>query len=99
MSENQNYLVIIRPPRANFEENMTPKEIKAMEEHFSYLQSLLGAKKLILAGPCLDGAFGVILLNVKSYKEAEELIDNDPSVKAKIMTPEIHPFRISLLKT
>jgi len=99
MSENQNYLVLIRPPRANFEENMTSEEIEIMEEHFSYLQSLLEAKKLILAGPCLDGVFGVILLNVKSYKEAEELIDNDPSVKAKIMTPEIHPFRISLLKT
>jgi uncharacterized protein YciI len=99
MSENQNYLVIIRPPRVNFEENMNPEEIKVMEEHFSYLRSLLETKKLILAGPCLDGVFGVILLNVKSYKEAEELIDNDPSVKAKIMTPEIHPFRISLLKT
>ena len=99
MSENQNYLVIIKPPRTTFEENMTSEEVKVMKEHFNYLQSLLEAKKLILAGPCLDGAFGVILLNVKSYKEAEELIDNDPSVKAKIMTPEIHPFRISLLKT
>ena len=99
MSENQNYLVLIRPPRSDFEENMTPEETKVIEEHFSYLQSLLKAKKLILAGPCIDGAFGIIVLNVKSYKEAEELINNDPSVRAKIMTPEIHPFRISLLKT
>ena len=99
MGENQNFLAIIRPPRPNFDANMTPEEVRTMEEHFSYLQSFLEAKKLVLAGPCVDGAFGVIILNVKSYKEAEELIDNDPSVKAKIMTPEIHPFRISLLKT
>ena len=91
------YLVIIRPPRANFAENMTPEESKIMEEHFSYLKSLLETKLLLLAGPCVDGAFGVIILNVDSFEDAEKLIKKDPAVKANIMTAEIHPFRVSLL--
>jgi uncharacterized protein YciI len=99
MNETEKYFVIIRPPRTDFADNMTPEETIVMEEHFGYLQSLLEKDKLLLAGPCVDGAFGVIILNVNSYLEAEILMNNDPSVKAKIMTPEIHPFRISLLKT
>ncbi len=97
MTENEHYLVIIRPPRSNFANSMTPEESKIMEEHFLYLQSLLEANLLLLAGPCVDGAFGIIILNVNSYEKALELIKEDPAVKAKIMSPEIHPFRVSLL--
>ena len=97
MTEKEHYLVIIRPPRSNFAENMTPEETEIMEEHFNYLKSLLEVKLLLLAGPCVDGAFGVIILNVSSYEEAQKLIEKDPAVKSNIMTPEIHPFRVSLM--
>lgn len=97
MTENEHYLVIIRPPRSNFAESMTLEETKIMEEHFIYLKSLLEANLLILAGPCVDGAFGIIILNVNSHEKALELIKEDPSVKSKLMNPEIHPFRVSLL--
>ena len=96
MTENEHYLVIIRPPRSNFANSMTPEESKIMEEHFLYLQSLLEANLLLLVGPCVDGAFGIIILNVNSYEKALELIEKDPSVKSKLISPEIHPFRVSL---
>lgn len=96
MTEITHYLVIIRPPRSNFAENMTSEEAKIMEKHFKYLQSLHEEKLLLLAGPCVDGAFGIIILNVKTLETAEELINKDPAVISNIMTPEIRPFRVSL---
>ena len=98
MTEITHYLVIIRPSSSNFAENMTSEDSKIMEEHFKYLQSLHEEKLLLLAGPQVDGAFGIIILNVESFEEAEKLIKKDPAVKANIMTPEIHPFRVSLIQ-
>jgi uncharacterized protein YciI len=79
-------------------EDITPAESELMEEHFEYLKSLLAAGKLILAGPSLDPPFGIIVLEAESEEEARRLIEADPSVAAGIQTPELHPFRASLLR-
>ena len=92
------WLCIIRPPRVTFMEDITPAEAEVMEEHFEYLKSLLAAGKLILAGPSLDPPFGIIVLEAESEEEARRLIEADPSVAAGIQTPELHPFRASLLR-
>jgi uncharacterized protein YciI len=92
------WLCIIRPPRASFMEDMTPAEREVMEEHFAYVKSLLAEGKLILAGPSLDPPFGVIVLEAESEDEARRLIAADPSVAAAVQTPELHPFRTSLLR-
>lgn len=68
-----------------------------MSEHFGYLQSLLGEGKLLLAGPCLDGTFGIVIYQADSDQEAENIMMDDPAVKAGIMTAEFHPFKVSLL--
>jgi uncharacterized protein len=92
------WLCIIRPPRATFMEDATPEELEIMGEHFEYLKSLLEAGKLILAGPSLEPAFGVIVLEAESEEEARRLVEADPSVAAGLQTPELHPFRASLLR-
>lgn len=92
------WLCVIRPPRATFMDDSTPEEEKVMRDHFAYLKGLLDAGTLILAGPSLDPPFGIIVFEAESEDEARRLIAADPSVAAGVQTPELHPFRASLLR-
>jgi uncharacterized protein YciI len=92
------WLCIIRPPRASFMEDATPEENDVMRAHFEYLKGLLEEGRLILAGPSLQPPFGIIVLEAETEDEAWRLIDADPSVAAGLQTPELHPFRASLLR-
>ena len=91
------WLCFIRPPRATFMDDASPEEDRVMDEHFAYLRQLLSEGKLLLAGPSLDPVFGVIVLVAVTEDQAWELIRADPSVRAGVQTPELHPFRASLL--
>jgi uncharacterized protein YciI len=92
------WLCIIRPPRPTFMEDSTPEENELMGAHFEYLQRLLAEGKLILAGPSLGPVFGVIVLEAETEEDARRLIEEDPSVAAGLQTPELSPFRASLLR-
>jgi uncharacterized protein YciI len=79
-------------------EDATPAEQDVMRDHFEYLKSLLQQGKLVLAGPSLDPPFGIIVLEAETEDEARRLVEADPSVAAGLQTPELHPFRASLLR-
>jgi uncharacterized protein len=79
-------------------EDSTPEEDEVMGAHFQYLKRLLEEGKLILAGPSLDPPFGIIVFEAESEEEARRLIADDPSVAAGVQTPELHPYRASLLR-
>ncbi len=96
MPESSHFLYLIKPSRATFIDDMTPEEEAVIEEHFAYLKRLLAEGRLVFAGPCLDGAFGVVVLEVESQETAFQLMMKDPSVRAGVMAPELHPFRLSL---
>jgi len=53
---------------------------------------------LTLAGPSLDTPFGIIAFDAGSEEEARRLVEGDPSVAAGVQTPDLHPFRASLLR-
>ena len=95
------YIYLIRP-RPGFVDSMTPGEEAVMAEHFAYLQDLMTQGRLVMAGPCLDGAFGIVILRVPSQRdsdgleEARGLMEADPAVRAGVMRAELHPFKISL---
>jgi uncharacterized protein YciI len=91
------WLCIIRPPRATFISDMREHERALMGEHFGYLRQLLREGRLLLAGPALDPPFGIIVLTAESEEEAWELVRADPSVAAGLQTPELYPFRVSLI--
>ena len=94
MSEGT-YIYLIRP-RTGFIDSMTAEEAETMDRHFAYLQGLQAENRLVLAGPCLDGAFGVVILRAPSAEGAWEVMANDPAVRAGIMKAELHRFRVSL---
>jgi uncharacterized protein len=92
----QPYVYIIRATRPGFQQAPTGAEEDMMGVHFDYLKKLLQDKILLLAGPCLDRAFGLVIFQAESDAAARQIAQDDPSVKAGIMSVEVHPFRISL---
>ena len=57
--------------------------------------------KLILAGRTLnmdEKTFGIVILEVTSKEEAETIMKNDPAVSEGIMTAELFPYRVALMK-
>jgi uncharacterized protein len=91
------FVYLIRPVRPGFVQEVLPEENEIMMEHFGYLQGLLREGKLILAGPCLDRELGISVIQAESEAEARSIMENDPAVKKGVMTPELHPYRVSLL--
>lgn len=90
------FIYLVRPTRDDFVKTRTSAEERVVAQHFDYLTELFHASKLTLAGPCLDAAFGVVILNVQDRAEAEALMAADPAVRAGVFAAELHPFRISL---
>lgn len=90
------YLYLIHPYRHGFFDSPTAEERSVMEEHFQYLQRGLEQGTVILAGPCLDDTFGLVILRAADEQAAQNFMVNDPSVVKNVMVAELHPLRISL---
>lgn len=94
----EEFVYLIRPVRDGFIETMSEEEGVVMGRHFQYLKDLLSAEKLVMAGPCLDGAFGIVVYRAETIDAAREIMDHDPAVMNGLMSAELHPYRISLLQ-
>ncbi|MDQ1146172.1 uncharacterized protein YciI [Bacillus sp. SORGH_AS 510] len=94
----EEFVYVIRPKRENFIETMTEEENKIMGTHFQYLNELLTEEKLILAGPCLDGAMGICIFRSESWEVAQKIMENDPAVVNGVMDCELHKYRVSLME-
>ena len=71
--------------------------ITTMRAHFAYLKDALAAGQLVLAGPCEDLAFGLVIFQAEDDSAARAFMANDPAICAGLMTAELHPFRVSLI--
>jgi len=91
------FVYLIHPYRHGLFENPTPEEDAVMDEHFQYLKKALGTGAVLMAGPCLDETFGVVILRTADEAAAETWMFNDPAVKKNVMAAELHPLRISMV--
>ena len=91
------YIYLIHPLRHEFFDQPTPAEEAAMAAHFEYLKQATAAGTVLLAGPCLDETFGLVVFQAEDDQAARAFMYNDPSVQANVMMAELHPFRLSLL--
>lgn len=101
MSKNNHYYAIIKPYRQDFITNPNEGEDKIMSDHFQYLKSLLNQERLVLAGPTLilEDPFGLIILEAENEKDAKEILEKDPSVRAGIQKiVDFRPIRLSLIR-
>ena len=97
----QHFYAIIKPYRTDFITNPKESENLLMSDHFHYLKKLLETKKLVLAGPTLieDDPYGVLIFETENIEEARNLLEQDPSVKARIQKiADLRPIRLSLFR-
>jgi len=73
-------------------------EEAAMNAHFEYLKKATAEGMVLLAGPCLDETFGIVVFKAENEDSARAFMMNDPSVENNVMMAELHPLRISLMK-
>lgn len=94
----ESYVYLLRPLRGDLIRTMTAAEEEILGRHFDYLEARLRAGSLVLAGPCLDGAFGIVVFTAPSESDARLAMEGDPAIAEGVMTGELHPFRVSLLQ-
>jgi uncharacterized protein YciI len=90
------YIYLIHPYRHETAFQPTPEEEVILSEHLAYLQEAASRGALLLAGPCLDGTFGLAVFRAENEAAAQQFMFDDPAVKADLMAAELHPFRISV---
>lgn len=59
------------------------------EKEKQYLASRQRSGEIHLSGPMADGSFGLVVYDVQSLREAEELVENQPMVKAGLLSVEL----------
>lgn len=92
------WVYVIRPTRTSFAERPTEQESATMSEHFQYLKALLDDGALVMAGPALDAAFGLVVFEAGDENEVRAIMEGDPSVARGVMSASLHPYRTSLLR-
>lgn len=91
------YFVRLLGTRPGWPSDMTADEQRIISEHFEYLKDLVEQKKVLMAGPCFDPVFGLIILRVDSREEAVAIMNNEPSVKQGVHTYDLNEMKVSLM--
>lgn len=70
----------------------TPDERAEIQKgHMANIKRLSESKKLVLAGPFIDGGEmrGIFIFDVPTKEEAEELTNTDPAIKAGVLKMDL----------
>ncbi|WP_445457485.1 YciI family protein [Flavobacterium sp. HNIBRBA15423] len=65
------------------------------KSHMENINKLVTEKKLIVAGPMSkneNNFRGIFILDVKTFEEANELLENDKAIKEKILAVELYKW-------
>ncbi len=95
------WLYLLRPVRPAMVEAPTGSEGVALGEHFRYLERLRDEGRLIVAGPSVvaDDTFGLVVLAIEDETEARSAMEADPAVAAGVMTAQLRPLRLSVVRS
>ena len=55
-----------------------------------YLSALQRSGEILVIGPLSDQSAGLVIYDVQSLKEAEELVERQPMVRAGLLSVELH---------
>jgi len=78
-SKRSKFLVFLENP--NIEGDFTPQMINEYtRQHVERLRQLDAENSLFLCGPLKDDDRGMLIINAKSYEEAENIIKRDPFI-------------------
>lgn len=85
------------------EKNWTKEDQAVVGQHFQRLVKMKDEGIIILAGrmqlPTNDAEMkGLVIFNAKDEKEALQIMEEDPAVKAKIMQAKVYPYSVAVSK-
>ena len=101
--EKKQFIYVLKLiPRLLNEKSWTEQDGSIVGKHFRRLQKLHQEGKIILAGRTLNetdpSQFGVVILEASTEGEARKIMEEDDAVKEKIMTAQLFPFSVALIK-
>jgi uncharacterized protein YciI len=63
-----------------------------LQAHIAYMLELNARKTLVIGGPLMDDAGGLIIVEVESQEEAQTLMQDDPAIRSGIVEGQAHPW-------
>lgn len=84
------FVMLIKGPNRSHPDSVAKK---IQEGHMANINKMAADGKLLCAGPFADDkGGGILVLDVKTEKEARQLIDKDPAVTAGRLVYEVRPW-------
>lgn len=88
-------------PRLHDDKAWTEEDGKTGRAHFAHLTAATKDGKVILAGRTLesgDKTFGLVIFESADEPTARAFMNSDPAVVGQIMTAELHPYQVALMR-
>lgn len=88
-------------PRLHDDAAWTDADKKTASTHFAHLTAATKERKVILAGRTLESGaktFGLVIFESVDEPTARAFMDSDPAVTGQIMTAELHPYQVALMR-
>lgn len=101
MNDATHHIYVLRPARPEMlTSGPTEHETEVIGSHFSYLEELTRQGRVVLAGRTIDqgpATLGIVVLETGGV-EARQIMERDPAVREGVMTAELIPFGLALLR-
>ena len=101
-TKNKTYIYVLKLTSGYFDDNnWKEKDMETIQVHFKHLQDMLSEGKLVMAGRTdveNSKTLGIVVFEADSFGDAVKIANDDPAVKAGIMSAEVFPFRLALMK-
>ena len=101
--EQKQFVYVLKlTPRLLDEKNWTERDQQIVGRHFRRLQQMHKEGRVLLAGRTLNESdpsqFGIVVFEAATEDEARLVMEGDDAVKEKIMTAQLFPFSVALIK-
>lgn len=94
------FVCVLEPTRDAMPESPTAEESRLVVEHFAYYCKKRDAGELIVAGRTLERPWmGLFVFEADSREAAEQVVAEDPGVKAGIFKARVQAYRVALIRT
>lgn len=97
-SPTNEYIYILKPARLEMlTEGPTLEEAALIGEHFDYIKRLEGEGTVTFGGRTMittEDCIGIVVYTAPTPEDAEQIMKNDPAVKAGVMNAKCYPFKV-----